>query len=145
MGFQALIENFNGRWQTKVWSRFQHDPLDALREKSAKYIKAARDRSAVRIERAPKRRPFPKQWQLDLQRHLTGRIVYLRRTSDTGRATLLGHTFGIDPTWPHRLVRAEVDLDANHIRFYALRRREPTWQPLLREVPYTFPSRRFNE
>jgi len=145
MGFQALIENFNGRWQIKAWNRFHHHSLDALREKSVRYIKAARDRSAPRIETAPKRRPFPKPWRLDLQRHPMGRIVYLRRTSDIGRATVLGHTFDIDSTWPRRLVRAEVDLNAHRIRLYALRRREPTWQPLLREVPYTLPRRRFNE
>jgi hypothetical protein len=34
---------------------------------------------------------------------------------------LLGHTFDVDPHWPYRLVRAEVDLDADVIRFYALR------------------------
>ena len=28
------------------------------------------------------------------------------------------------------LVRAEVDLDAKRVRFHALRRREPAWQPL---------------
>lgn len=145
MGFQALVENFNGRWQTKVWNRFHHDSLDALREKSARYIKAARDRSTTRIETAPKRRPFPKRWRLDLQRHPTGQIVFLRRTSDTGRAAVLGHTFKIDSTWLHRLVRAEVDLNVHRIRFYALRRREPAWQPLLCEVPYILPRRRFNE
>jgi len=30
---------------------------------------------------------------------------------------------------PYSLVRAEVDFDANRIRFYALRRREPGSQP----------------
>ena len=38
---------------------------------------------------------------------------------------MLGRRFEVDATWPHRLVRAEVDLDAGRIRFYALRRREP--------------------
>jgi hypothetical protein len=58
---------------------------------------------------------------------------------------LLGHRFEVDPLWPHRLVRAEVDLDANRIRFFALRRREPNHQPQLREVSYTLPRRRFQE
>ena len=56
---------------------------------------------------------------------------------------LLGHRFAVDPHWPHRLVRAEVDLDAGVIRFYALRRRDPTHQPLLKEVPHTLPQRPF--
>jgi transposase len=29
-GFQAMIESYNGWWQTKVWSRFQHDNLEDL-------------------------------------------------------------------------------------------------------------------
>jgi len=37
--------------------------------------------------------------------------------------------------------RAELDLDANEIRFYALRRRDPTEQPLLAVVPYRRPAR----
>ena len=39
----------------------------------------------------------------------------------------------------------EVDLDEDVIRFHALRRREPTWQPLLQMVEYHFPRRRFHE
>jgi len=33
-GFQAAIENFNGRWQAKVWARFYHDSLADLQERS---------------------------------------------------------------------------------------------------------------
>ena len=29
-GFQNAIENLNGRWQAKVWSRFHHESLAAL-------------------------------------------------------------------------------------------------------------------
>jgi hypothetical protein len=143
-GFQAAIENFNGRWQAKVWARFQHKSLPALQAQSAKYIAASLRRYAPRIESAPARRLFPKGWRLDLKARPQGRILFLRRTSDQGAASLLGHTFALNPHWPHRLVRAEVDLDANVIRFYALRRREPTRQPLLREVHYELPHRRFN-
>lgn len=52
---------------------------------------------------------------------------------------------GVDvtPQWPHRLVRAEVDLDAGVLRFFALRRRDPTHQPLLNEVPHALPNRPF--
>ena len=42
-------------------------------------------------------------------------------------------------------VRRVADLNARCIRFYALRRREPAWQPLLCEVPYILPRRRFDE
>ena len=41
-GFQAAIESFNGRWQAKVWSRFQHRSLRSLQDRSHKYIEAAR-------------------------------------------------------------------------------------------------------
>jgi len=144
-GFQAAIEGYNGRWQAKVWARFTHESLGGLCERSARYVAAARVRSAARIEAAPPRRPFPEGWRLDLQAHPRGRIVYVRRTGERGAVELLGRRFEVDATWPNRLVRAEVDLDADSIRFYALRRREPERQPLLREVAYRLPRRRFSE
>jgi len=144
-GFQAAIEGFNGQWQAKVWTRFQHRSLRGLASRSAKYIAAARQRRAARIETAPRRRRFPKQWRLDLQRHPQGRIIYLRRTDGQGRVSLMGHTFAVDRYWLHRLLRAEVDLDAGKIRFYALRRRDPTDQHLLREVNYVLPRKQFQE
>jgi len=144
-GFQAAIESLNGRWQAKVWSRFEHRSLRGLKTRSTKYIAAARSRAAARIESAPSRRPFPKRWRLNLQKHPQGKIIYIRRTNDKGRVNLLGHTFTVDRHWLHRLVRAEVDLNANQLCFFALRRREPTDQPLLNEVPYTLPQKRFKE
>ena len=140
-GFQAAIESLNGRWQMKVWVRFHHDSLAALQAQSARYIAASRLRAAVRIEAAPPRRPFPRPWRLNLQGPPRGRLVFLRRTSGQGSVSLLGHTFGVAPLWPHRLVRGEVDLDAGAIRFFALRRRAPDQQPLLREVPYSLPRK----
>jgi hypothetical protein len=58
---------------------------------------------------------------------------------------LLGRRFEVVTTWPHRLMRAEVDFEAGRVRFFALRRREPGQQPLLREAAYWLPRRRFNE
>ena len=144
-GFQACIESFNGRWQTKVWARFHHPSLHHLRERSAQYIQAYRARSAARIEAAPERRPFPLRWRLNLQAKPTGRIIYLRRTNEHGRAELLGRTFDVDRTWVHRLVRAEVDLDQGMISFYALRRRDPSRHLLLKETPYKVPQRPFHD
>jgi len=144
-GFQAMIENFNGRWQAKVWSRFTFESRKHLQAQSAKFITASRRRAAARIEAAPSRYWFPEDWELDLQAELHGTLIFLRRTDDSGRARLLGHTFPVDRHWPHRLVRAEVDLDEDVIRFHALRRREPTWQPLLQMAKYHFPRRRFHE
>ncbi len=72
-------------------------------------------------------------------------MIYIRRTSETGSVSLLGRTFEADRLWPHRLVRCEVDLSADTIRFHALRRREPHHQPLLREAAYVFPRKPFRE
>jgi hypothetical protein len=144
MGIQAAIESLNGRWQAKVWARFHHPSLEALQAQSAKYVLASRQRAAARIEAAPPRRPFPAQWRLQLRVPVQGHIIYLRRTNAQGSATLLGHTFQVDPVWSHRLVRCQVDLDAAVIRFYALRRREPDRQPLLREVPYRLSQRYYS-
>jgi hypothetical protein len=144
-GFQAAIENFNGRWQAKVWARFHHESLHALEERSRHYIRAYRQRAAARIETAPPRRPFPGVWQPDLQARPAGVVIFLRRTSEAGTVRLLGRPFEVDAAWPHRLVRCEVHLSAETIRFYALRRREPGYHPLLGEVPYVFPRKPFRE
>jgi hypothetical protein len=143
--FQAALENLNGRWQAKVWSRFHHASYAALRERSDRYVAASRQRGTQRLESAPRRDPFPAPWQLDLQAPPRGAMIFLRRTTDRGTITMLGESFDVDVLWPHRLVRADVDLDAGCIRFYALRRRTPDDQPLLREVTYRLPTRRFTD
>ena len=142
-GFQAAIESFNGRWQAKVWDRFSHANLRAVQHRSARYIRAQRARNAARIDAAPARRPFPVPWDFDVQRHPQGTIIFLRRTTATGAIELLGRRVPVDRHWAHRLVRAEVDLTAGAIRVYALRRREPTDQPLLSHLAYTLPKRPF--
>jgi len=144
-GFQAAIENLNGRWQAKVWARFHHDSLTGLREQSDRFVTACRRHAAERIQSAPPRRAFPRRWRLNLQAAPRGAIVYLRRTSEHGAVSVLGHTFTVDPQWPHRLVRAVVDLEAERIRFYALRRRAPLHQPLLQTTRYSLPIRPFQE
>ena len=142
-GFQGAVENYNGRWQAKVWARFRHPSLAALQTRSARYVAAHRRRAAARRDAAPPRRSFPRRWQLNLQAPPRGLVIFLRRTDPQGRAALLGHTFLVDPHWPHRLVRAEVRLPHGPIRFFALRRRDPARQPLLREVPYHLPKNRW--
>jgi putative transposase len=144
-GFQASIEGFNGLWQAKVWTRFQHPDLPALQAQSARYVAAHRRRSAARIEAAPRRRPFPRRWRLDLQTHPQGRLILLRRSNGQGEIQLLGRIFRVDPLWQHRLVRAELDLRAQRILFYTLRRRAPDQQPLVHQEGYELPRRRFND
>jgi hypothetical protein len=144
-GFQASIESFNGRWQTKVWNRFEHLRLRDLKQRSKRYIAALCDRHAARRESAPARAAIPEEWRLNLQSRPRGIIVFLRRTNGRGAVEILGHAFDVDRNWPHRLVRSEVDLDRHAIRFYAFRRRAPQEQPLLNQVHYELPNRAFKE
>lgn len=145
LGFQAAIENFNGRWQRAVWRRFEHPSLPSLHARSAQFIDALRHRTAARREAAPPRRPFPAHWTVDLQHPLQGQMIFLCRTNDRGEVQVLGRSYPVAPTWVHRLVRAELDLTAGRLDFYALRRRDPSHQPLLHTVAYSRPYTRFYE
>jgi len=142
-GFRGALENFSRRWQAKVWARFRHESLAGRRARSARDLVAYRRRGRVRLQAAPARRPFPRRRQLALAARPRGRVIFLRRTDPQGRAALLGHTFPIDPPGSHRLVRAEVRLPHGPIRFFAVRRRDPTHQPLLRAVPCSLPKIRW--
>lgn len=140
-GFQAAIEAFNGRWQRKLWARFWDPTLADLQARAAVYVAASRGRSALRIEAAPGRAAFPADRPIDLAAPPSGRLVFIRRTTDEGRASILGVRYPVDPRWIHRLVRSELDLDARRLRFFGLRRREPDDQPLLGEVSFEPPAR----
>lgn len=141
VGFQASIEAFNGRWQRKLWARFWDPSLDALQARSDAYIDASRVRSSVRIEAAPDRAAFRPAEMPDLTGPPSGQIVFIRRTSQHGTASILKRPYPVDPRWVHRLVRGELDLDSRRLRFYALRRREPDVQPLLGETVFEPPAR----
>jgi putative transposase len=145
MGFQAMIESYNGWWQARVWSRFQHADLADLQQRSSRHVRALRQHRAARIEAAPQRRVFPAGWELNLKKRPQGRLVYLRRTNAQGEVTLLGRTWQVSTVWPSRLVRCDVDLDKNKIRFFTLRRKEPTSQPQVLEVDYRLPNRGFQD
>lgn len=141
-GFQAAVEAFNGRWQQKVWARRGWDgSLLSLQQRSSGYIAAYRQRAAARIEAAPARSAFPPRTKLDPAAPPAGRMIFLRRTSAAGTVAVLNRSYLVDPHWPHRLVRAEIDLEARQLRFYALRRREPGDQPLLGQLDYEPPPR----
>lgn len=140
MGFQGAIESLNARWLSKVWTRFHFSDLKALQVQTVKYVNASRLRAAARIEAAPARSPFPPDWHLDYQRPLRGRIHFIRRTNERGALTLLNQAFPVDPLWAHRLVRCDVDIDAHLIQFIALRRSDPHFRLLLKEVHYELPK-----
>ena len=55
-----------------------------------------------------------------MQAHPVGTVIFIRRSSETGAVGLLGRTFGVEALWPHRLVRCEINLNAQSIRFHAL-------------------------
>ena len=144
-GFQAMIESYNGWWQTKVWSRFEHRDLADLQGHSQKYVTALRTQRAARIEAAPDRRVFPVGWKLNLKKRPSGRVVYLRRSTSNSEVLLMGETWPLGQVWPNRLVRCEVDLDKDKIRFFTLRRKDPGSQPQIREVDYRLPNRGFQD
>ena len=138
-GLQNAIEHFNGLYTAKVWQRFHYATRRALMAQSTRYLTARRARLAQRIAQAPTRPSWPTAWEF-LPRVLPAAVViFIRRTSATGRVSLLGHDWLVDRHWCHRLVRAEVNLRADEIRCSALRRRDPETQPLLATLPYHYP------
>jgi putative transposase len=145
MGFQAAIESYNGWWQSRVWLRFHYASVAELCDRSQRHVTALRKHRLARIEAAPGRRAFPVGWKLDLQAQPQGRLIYLRRSDGCGGIEVLGQRWQVSENWPHRLVRVEVDLSKGRLRCYTLRRREPKSQPLVLEVPYQLPRRRFQE
>ncbi len=144
-GFQAMIESYNGWWQAKVWSRFQHANLEDLQGHSQRYVTALLKQRAARIEVAPDRRAFPTGWKLNLSKRPRGRLVFLRRSNGNSDVTLLGQTWPLGQVWPNRLVRCEAELAKNKLRFSTLRRKDPANQPQILEVDYQLPNRGFQD
>lgn len=144
-GFQAEIEAFNGRWQRLVWRRYRHRSLKALQARSQGFIESLVARSAARMEAAPPRRRLPGGFVFAPDLPLSGCVIYLRRTDQDGHVTCLGHRWKASRHWVHRLTRVEVDLTAKEVRIHALRRKEPTAQPLLNTLPYQVPRKTFIE
>lgn len=138
-GLQNAIEHFNGLFLAKVWRRFHFAALTALRRHSARYVAARRQRLAARLAAAPGRRPWTAGWTFQPDRLPPGCVIFIRRTSEAGTMSVLGHTWRVAAHWPHRLVRAEVDLAHEQIRCFGLRRAAPDDQPLLRVLPYRYP------
>ena len=142
-GMQNLIEGFNALWQAKVWQRHHVANLQELQRLSDAYITEHRARSAERAEQAPKRHAMPHPFIFDLSARLRGTMVFIRRTDDKGRVSLLGHPFLVSGDWLHRLVRCEVDFQDEQIQCFALRRRAPADQQLLATLHYRFPNKPF--
>jgi transposase len=124
-GFQAAIESFNWLWQAKVWQRYRHRRLGQLHARNQAFLAAHRQ---LRLREQPGRRGLP--------RGQAREVVFLRRTDGRGRIHLLGVELAVSTAWPHRLVRVVVDVRAQRLRIYALRRRLPTHQPLLLQCSF---------
>lgn len=120
-GFQAAVESFNALWQAKVWQRFRHRDLRQLRGRNRAFL-GAHHHHHMR-EQVPRRTGA---------RPVAETIVFLRRTDARGRLRVLGAEVTAAPRWPHRLVRAELNVRTQTLRVHALRRRAPTDQPLLK-------------
>jgi len=140
-GMQNAIEGFNALWQAKVWQRHRAASVSELQALSDRYIAAHRARTRTLAEAAPARRPMSGHFELKTDARLRGQLIFVRRTNDAGEVHLLGLRFAVSRTWPHRLVRCEVDFDHDCIRCFGLRRREPTEQPLLATLPYQSPNK----
>lgn len=124
-GFQAAVESFNGLWQAKVWQRFRHRDLRQLRQRNRAFVAAHR--------RLPRSETILRETRPD---NPASRVVFLRRSDARGRIWLLGATVTVAPPWPHRLVRAELNVSTQTLRCYALRRRDPKHQPLLKSLRF---------
>jgi len=140
-GLQNPIEHFNGLYTAKVWRRFFFPSLAALERHTIRYVAVRRERLAPRIDHAPPRLAWPPHWRFRPELLPAGHVIFIRRTSADGQIDLLGHRWTVDPLWGHRLVRAELDLARQQIACFALRRRAPADQPLLRVLDYHYPRR----
>lgn len=135
-GMQNTIESFNALWQAKVWLRYRVRSLLELKTRSKRYIAAHRARTQAMADAAPTRRAMPPYFNFDPTLPVSGRMTFIRRTDGSGKVDMLGRRFAVSRTWLHRLVRCEVDFDRHHIQCFALRRRNPTEQPLLATLTY---------
>lgn len=130
LGFQASIEAYNRRWQERVWRRWRHRNLAALRQRSAAFVAAYTARTRARAQ------PIPRQpWQAPSHEPRVQRIILLRRLEADGTLLLAAQRLHVAPAWAHRLVRCELDLRTHKVRIHGLRRRDPSAQPFLREHP----------
>jgi hypothetical protein len=135
-GFQASIENYNWQWQKGVWQRFHFKNYQALIDQSNLYVNAHRDKHWSTIQATNNRYEISGQNVQQFNNTLKETIIFIRRTDNNGNVHVLGHQWLVDSLWTNRLVRAEVIINKNIIKYYRLRRREPDKQPLLNTAKY---------
>ena len=86
---------------------------------------------------------MPLDWEPAFPTHVTGKVIYLRRTDDYGQVNILGQIRTVHPTLTQQLVRCEVDLTQGQITYYRLHRRHMFDNEVITIVPYEFPCRKF--
>jgi len=139
-GFQGKIERFNREIQEKFWRRKRFKSIKEVSKHLAEYVQAHRLANQEKIVLAPRRRPFPKRWKRNDKKTPSGKIIYLRRTDGEGWVRFLERDFFVSEHWVNRLVRVEVDLDENKVRFYALRKVDWQSQRLMKTVKFGLPK-----
>jgi len=144
-GFQASIENYNGRWERGVWHRFRFKNMHAVQEQSQKYVAAMRHKNWERHEASPTRWQIPKEWKLDYSEKPKGKIIFIRRATDGEHVEVMGHWWLVEGAGANKIIRAEVDLTKNVISFYRITRRAPTVHELIATAKYHFPNKPFME
>jgi hypothetical protein len=139
-GFQGKIERFNGEIQEKFWRRRVLKNINDVERHLEKYVQAHRFVYQEKILLAPRRRAFPKRWQRDDKKPLSGTIIYLRRTDGSGRIRFLEREWLVCENWINRLVRVGVNLDEGKVRFFALRRADWSKHRLLKTMALRLPK-----
>jgi|GEM_PF-4564958 len=111
--------------------------MGALNVRSAAYVAACQLKAAASIAAASHlRRPCPKHFRTDEKAPLKGTVIFLRRSDEEGRVTVMGRLYALSLDWQHRLVRVEVNFTSSEMNFFALRRAAHASQPLLHSQAY---------
>ena len=128
VGFQAIIEAYNRRWQERVWQRWRHPNLRSLRGRSDAFVQAyqQRKRRDQKVRRGPVK---------PAREPVNSKLILLRRLEEDGNLRVCAQTLHVAHSWGHKLVRCEVDVADQCISFFRLSRRDPHYQTPLAKQP----------
>ncbi len=133
----------NGRWENGVWFR-KHFNLRGVQQQSMEYVEAVNEKNWDRYEMSTRRWMIPAGWALNYSTRPKGKVIIIRHSTDRECVEAMGHRWALDRSWPHRLVRAEVDLSQDVMTFIdfaaAIWRISLGWQ-----AECLFPKRKFKE
>jgi len=132
-GFQNKLESFNAYWQQKVWQRRPFRNHRELARSNDAFLRAHQAKHASRREAAPPRTPFPR---VLARSPAADRVIFLRRADHKAKVSLCSQTFTLPSSYAYRLVRCEWHLRRQKLFVFALHRRHPEDQRLLRQIPW---------